>query len=116
MDGVSIEIDTTTVDLACVRFIYNGELLPGSRRYSLTLLKEQIDKEMLSFAELSPVRRPTEKQVRDWVYWLGHIVSRFCDPEDCKSDCWVINDVQSVSESDTTFTVNGHCSPWIGKP
>lgn len=115
MNGVKITIDSRTVDSACVRFIYKSEELPASRGYSLTLLKNEIDPEMLSYAELKPIAQPTEKQVRNWVYWLGHIVSRFCDPEDCEDDCWVVNNVQSISETEAAFSVCGRCSPWITK-
>ena len=115
MEGVHIEIDSSTVDPACVRFIYHCESLPGSKRYSLEINKNDVDGEMLSYADLSSNVRPTEKHVRNWVFWLGHIVSRFCDPDDCKGLCWVINDVQSVTDTESGFLICGRCSPWIEK-
>ncbi|MBL8820296.1 MAG: hypothetical protein JNL58_30005 [Planctomyces sp.] len=115
MDGLLIEIDSSQVTPACVRFIYRSEPLPGSKQYVVKIRKNDIDDEMLSYAEFSSVVAPTEKQVRNWVFWLGHIVSRFCDPNDCKGLCWVINDVHSINETDSGFLITGRCSPWIGK-
>jgi len=116
MDGIHVEIDATTVDPASVRFIYRSEELPGTRHYLLSIVKRRVDEEMLLFADLSPVEQPLEKQVRNWVYWLGNIVSRFCDPDACEGDCWVFNDVQSISETESRFLIRGRCSPWISKP
>ena len=115
MEGVNIEIDSSGVNPACVRFIYRSEPVPGTKLYLLTIRKNNIDEEMLSYADLSVVVGPTQNQVKNWVFWLGHIVSRFCDPNDCKGLCWVINDVQSISETESEFAIRGRCSPWMGK-
>jgi hypothetical protein len=115
MDSLQIEIDSSQVDPSCVRFIYRSEPLPGSKQYLVNIRKNDIEPEMLSYADFSSVVDPKEKQVRNWVFWLGHIVSRFCDPNDCKGLCWVINDVQSIAVTDSGFLITGRCSQWIGK-
>jgi hypothetical protein len=116
MNDIQIEVDSVTVDPACVRFIYQEDYPSDEEHnYTLRIVKDSIDPEMLTFADLSPTDVPYDKQVRNWVYWLGHIVSRFCDPNDCTGMCWVINDVQSIAESQSEYAIRGRCSPWISK-
>lgn len=115
MRDVSLEVGTATVDPGCVRFIYRKTPTAASRPYAMRIVKHRIDAEMLAYSKLCPAEHPTEKQSRNWVFWLGHILSRFCEPKDCGNDCWVVNDIQSVAESESTWEVRGSCSPWLSR-
>jgi hypothetical protein len=60
MDDIHIAIESETINPACVRFIYRQEQLPGLQKYLLSIKNERIDEEMLLYAQLSAVDRPTE--------------------------------------------------------
>jgi hypothetical protein len=112
MDAATIMVDSGTINLSCLRFIYQQILEPIRHDYELIIIKEMVDSEILLYANLHQNDSPTEKQIRDWVYWLGHIISRYSDPNDCTETCWVAHNVQFITETPSEFVVCGQCHPW----
>lgn len=112
IDKLVIKVDSTVVDPSCARFIYKSNSLQSEHTYELKIVKNLADSEVLEYACFKPCNEPTEKQIRDWLFWLGHIVSRHSDPEDCKDDCWVMNNIESLVENEVEIVFYGKCSLW----
>lgn len=113
MDDLKIIVDDTKVDPSCVRFIFQSEPYPGGHDYKIILQKNVIDKELLNDASFVSKNEPSENQGRNWLFWLGHIVSRFSNPEDCVGRTWVINKIHSLTENESELIICGECSPWV---
>ena len=111
--AIQLLVDRNDADPCCVSFIYQREPHPGGHDYELRIPRDMIDDEVQSYASFEASRNPEEKQVRDWMFWLGHVVSRACDPEDCNGDSYVINNILLLECDTYSFVVRGQCSPWI---
>lgn len=108
-----LQIDGKTVRPECVRFIFQKESESKKHEYELRLTITEIDEETSEFGGFVEDRCPAENRVRDWMYWLGHIVSRLHDPNRCEDDVWVLNTIESLTIGAGELVIKGRCSAWI---
>lgn len=108
-----LRIDGKCVRPECVRFIFQDEPESNKHQYELRLTITEIDEESLEFGGFIDDMAPSESRVRDWMFWLGHIVSRLHDPNQCEGDVWVINSIRSLTNEAGELVVKGQCSAWI---
>ena len=115
MRTVQLQVDNASVDPAFVRFIFQREPSPGGYNYEMRISLDSIDSEVLSFANFK-ADYSTEKTVRTWIYWLGHIVSRLHTPELNKNAMWVVNTITHLTMNEKEVVFRGECSPWCPGP
>jgi hypothetical protein len=114
MPTTQLQIDGHGEDPASVRFIFQKDPTPGGHEYELRLAVADIDSESIECAEFVDDLSPSEQRVRDWMFWLGHIVSRIHDPEACAHSAWVVNNILALKRSESELLVRGICSKWLG--
>lgn len=108
-----LRIDGQTVCPECVQFIFQRNPCPGGHDYELRLTISEIDAESFEFGEFINDDSPHEDRVRNWIFWLGHIVSRLHDPNQCKGNVWVINTIRSLTNEAGELVIEGQCSAWV---
>lgn len=110
---IQLTIDGRTTNPPCLRFIFQREAFPGEHEYELRIATHRIDGEVLLEANFQSKEHPPEKQARDWFFWLGHLVSRIADPEECRGDTYVANNIISMTLDSTALVARGPASPWL---
>lgn len=113
MPHTKFYIDGSSANPACARFIFQKTPTPGKHEYELWLHVDEACSEALDFAGFRVGECPSESVQRDWMFWLGHIISRLHDPNECIESSWVINNITRVSKDNDMILFYGVCSPWI---
>lgn len=113
MANTQLRVDGQSVPPECVHFIFQKVQFPGGHEYELRLTITEIDEESFEFGGFIDDKNPCENRVRDWMFWLGHIVSRLHDPNHCEGDVWVINTICSLTNEAGELVIKGQCSAWV---
>lgn len=108
-----LEVDGRDYAPAAARFIFQAEPFPGGHRYRLWIDVADADQDALDYAKFQSAVSPATSQSRTWLFWLGHIVSRVCDPETALNEAIVLNNIDVIEVDEREIRLSGICSPWM---